>query len=104
MKKAKIMLSAIAVMGIVSGTLAFKAHQKGTNFTYAYCPASGPAGTVCPTSTIAADVLTTNPDQGSLFTTFATISSATNLTCTPNNGNPVVGQCISPLYTVLGIQ
>lgn len=37
MKKAKIMLSAIALLAVVGGALAFKAHAKNDKLTYYFC-------------------------------------------------------------------
>jgi hypothetical protein len=100
MKKAKIMLSAIAVIAILSGTLAFKAHYKGSARTYYFCKTVAAATTgTCTTATIlATQALSTVQLNGfSQFTTYATLSTLST-PCTI--GDAPDGDCISPLFQI----
>jgi hypothetical protein len=55
MKKAKIMLSVIVIIAVISGTFAFKTHHKGTSKPYYFCSVtSGIAGTCKLTNTVLA--------------------------------------------------
>jgi hypothetical protein len=66
MKKAKIMLSALAVVAVVGGALAFKATKFNGTF---YC--STTKTVTCPTSSI----YTTSPVGRTLFCSFTTAAS-----------------------------
>jgi hypothetical protein len=98
MKKAKIMLSAIAAIALVSGTLAFRTHYKGIARLYYYClTTNGSATGTCNTAfTIAVSVATTNLPGYIQFTTFGTF--ATNTTACTTIIAPVQFQCNNPLY------
>lgn len=98
MKKAKIMLSAIAVIAVLSGTLAFKAHYKGTPHTYYFCKTTAAATTgTCTTAIETAVALSTAAAQGfSQFTTYATLST-TITSCTLNTSSQP-GGCNLPLF------
>jgi hypothetical protein len=99
MKKAKIMLSAIAVIAILSGTLAFKAHYKGAFHQYYYCLTTNGALTgTCTTAQIQAiAVSTTKVNAGyTQFTTYGTFS--TNTTACTITTLPTSLQCDEPLY------
>jgi len=94
MKKAKIMLSAIAVFAVLSGSLAFKAHFKGAQRTYWICSTSG---TCISTTTLATTSITTDPSLGEpTLTTFGTTANVQGQSCTIT---PVAsGPCVSPLF------
>ena len=96
MKKAKIMLSAIAVIAVLSGTLAFKAHFKGSTRTYYVCPTVGVQ--TCTTAFTTANAAITSIQPGNLiqFTTYATLTDPQGAACT-TGVNPS-GPCVSPLY------
>jgi len=98
MKKAKIMLSAIAAIAITSGILAFKAHYRCSPRIYYFCSTTGAATTgTCTTALANVISLTTIQLQGFIqFTTYATlatITTACTLTTIPQQGG-----CNVPLY------
>jgi len=99
MKKAKIMLSAIAVIAVLSGTLAFKAHYKGSPHNYWFCStvANATTGTCKLGSELAnADLSTTQLPSFVQFTTYATLSAPTITACTITT----TGACNVPLYAL----
>jgi hypothetical protein len=71
MKKAKIMLSAIAVLALVGGTLAFKAAKVGS--VQIFTCDNTPTPTVCNQITIAHATLTNN---GSVLHTYSQASTS----------------------------
>ena len=100
MKKAKIMLSAIAVIAVLSGTLAFKAHYKGSPRQYYFCSTTGAAtaGTCTTALYVATQPLTTTQLPGfTQFTTYATLATIST-PCTI--GVVSAGDCIHPLYEI----
>jgi hypothetical protein len=98
MKKAKIMLSTIAVITIMSVTLAFKAHYKGSVRFFYFCSTIAPATTgSCTTATIfATAALSTVQLNGfSQFTADATLNTIST-PCTV--GDAADGDCTHPLF------
>ena len=74
MKKAKIMLCAIAIVGVVGGAFAFKAKNAFTKQTYGYCVTAAVPAT-CSTTTILAGALTTIFAPGDVKITNATLNT-----------------------------
>ena len=86
MKKAKIMLSAIAVFAVVGGALAFKAHAKNDKVSYLFC-STGVSPHTCATTTLqpATDISTIlgNRNETITYTPGLTLdAAAVSLTCT----------------------
>jgi hypothetical protein len=86
MKKAKIMLTSIAIIAVVSGALAFKAHQKGIPQTYYFCATDG--SVKCTSASTLANHLTTQFLAGEPLVT--AVGTFTNVSpvgqdCTPDN-------------------
>jgi hypothetical protein len=79
MKRAKIMLSVIAIVGIICGALAFKA-QKFTQRTYYYCNAV-PTPNTCATAVVISNRALTTVNDGTFFlvTNAGELTSAGNL-------------------------
>lgn len=86
MKKVRIMLTAIAILAVVGGALAFKA---GTNPNTRYCYKTGTAVGTC-TTTAPVD-FTANSGSGIRYTTTSNVSNCTTLNC-PTAANTVVAQ------------
>ena len=92
MKKAKIMLMAIAILGVVGGALAFKTSNafNATNYTCATTVLGGP--TICVKTTLAIVA------SGGVQTTIYKATSASAGTCV-NTFAPVTYYCTSPTIT-----
>ena len=93
------MLTAIAVIIVISGILAFKTHYKGAPHNYYYCHTIGGAttGTCFGAIAFAIENLSSTQLPGfAQFTTYATLVTPITTPCTI--GEVPKGDCVSPLY------
>jgi hypothetical protein len=92
MKKAKVMLSAIAVIAVIGGALAFKA-SKTLTIGYYFCNSSSQ----CAYTTKLTKLITTAPLGNVTFITSGTVELDKNIVGSPCNNSLV--PCTTTLYT-----